>query len=117
MSDDQIDPRVFEEPPPVLPNRRAFFQRLSETIDTVERFKKMDPAPAAAEFWDQFLVQLTTMKKWASAEEGPSEHQKELVNVGWLALREFEEDPSPRMQKLKDDIVAVDEYFRVWPEG
>lgn len=93
-------------------NSRADYHRvLSEALDVTRRILAKQPNYAVMR---RIHTELNAMKKWTENDREPSKSERESVDVGLIAAREFE-NTKGELTVLADKLYCLNNYFEVWP--
>ena len=69
-------------------------------------------SPESQGFWKQFLVQLD-LKAWMAKGRTPTDEELDMIDVGWLAVRELE-DGDPQTEELKKKLTRLQDFVMKW---
>jgi hypothetical protein len=71
-------------------------------------------SPDAAAFWRQFQVQLEALRAWMAKGNTPTDEQLDMIDVGWLAVRELDGEADPSVAELQKKLVRLQDFVMKW---
>jgi hypothetical protein len=75
---------------------------------------RMKEGPDAEAFWQKFYVQLEALKSWMAKGRTPTDEELDMIDVGWLAVRELENESNEQIAALKEKLVKLQDFVMKW---
>ena len=93
-------------------NSRADYERiLQQATQITSRQLELQPKNPVMQ---RIAKELESMKKWSENGHEPSESERQSIDVGLIALREFE-GVTGDIAELADKLSMLNNYFEDWP--
>lgn len=91
---------------------RVDYERiLGEATELVKGFLTKSPD---YEVMQRIARELEAMKRWSEGGREPTEGERESIDIGLLAVREFADGPE-ELAELSEKLFELNNYFEDWP--
>lgn len=60
-------------------------------------------------------TQIEAIQNWTANGRQPTKDEQGRIGMGYRMYREFEGDPDPEIQELRQLVMGIDNYFKYWP--
>ncbi len=88
-----------------------FQSLLADTLDRVEALDRT--APPEYHVFDNIAAKLRALQTWSAEGKAPlSNAQKAKIDIGLIAIREFEDNPDPKIQEISRALMGLSAYMR-----
>jgi hypothetical protein len=92
-------------------SRGDYLRVLREALDITQRILAKQPNYPVMQ---RIHTELDAMKKWTENGREPSKSERQSVDVGLIAAREFE-DAKGELAALVGKLYGLNNYFEAWP--
>ena len=93
-------------------SRDDFFATLDRTLHEAQKYYVAQPGDTAQV---KILAQLKAMKQMTAGGRTPTETERASIDIGLIAVREFEETNDPDLAQFAQDLGILNNYFEDWP--
>lgn len=92
--------------------RTEFFDVLAWTLEFARR------RSASCPFWAHASIaaQLQAMTEWTAAGRSPTREERDRINIGLIAIREFDSQPEGEEARFIGCLLQLAGYFDKWPD-
>lgn len=93
--------------------RTDFFRELSRghrLVDSLLLHRRGDTTLAAVK------TQIEAIENWTANGRQPAPDERQRIGMGYRMYREFDGDPDPQIQELRQLAMELNNYFQYWPD-
>jgi hypothetical protein len=95
-----------------IDSRKDFERVLKVALSTA---KKLLAASRQADTLRPVEAQLEAMQRWSAHGRVPTDDERESIDVGLIAARELENSGDPTVDRFREELQWLNNYFEDWP--